>query len=258
MTLTWARSGKCIKCGADPVDAEKLFCSNHYAQVHRENQERKDVRRKEWTDRIPQIIRDAGVPERYVDARWATTDLLPPALVSELRKATRENTGLYLHGISGCGKTHAATSAFRTWVQQEVFSAIALDREPHESWKFLVVPEFLAGLRSARYSAAWSQASASNARILVLDELGAEPVTDFTLSILYNVINARYNHPHRCRTIITSNVDLNELAERTNDRIPSRLNEMCRVIRFPRKDLRGIVRERMQKQQTTTKCDDDD
>ena len=61
--------------------------------------------------------------------------------------------------------------------------------------------------------------------MLILDDLGAEKVTEYVRQSLYTLINKRYldNLP----TFFTSNLSLDEIAARLDDRISSRIFEMC-------------------------------
>jgi DNA replication protein DnaC len=65
-------------------------------------------------------------------------------------------------------------------------------------------------------------------RILVLDDLGTAKYTEFLCSIIYEIIEDRYqNHPGGL--IVTSNLSLCDLAETMgDDRVSSRLAELCR------------------------------
>mgnify|MGYP001583741503 FL=1 len=71
---------------------------------------------------------------------------------------------------------------------------------------------------------------------LILDDLGAEKTTDFARSILYQIIDYRYNYEKP--TIITSNLDIKEISERFDDRIASRIISLCPVITLDNKDYR--------------------
>lgn len=69
----------------------------------------------------------------------------------------------------------------------------------------------------------------SNVPFLVLDDLGVEKTTDFSRSILYMIINNRWEN--QLTTIITSNLSLKQLEEKLDDeRITSRIRRMCLVI----------------------------
>jgi DNA replication protein DnaC len=64
--------------------------------------------------------------------------------------------------------------------------------------------------------------------ILVLDDLGANKMSDWQYQILYSLINYRYDNLKT--TIITCNLSLTEL-ETTwqDDRITSRIQRMCKI-----------------------------
>lgn len=72
--------------------------------------------------------------------------------------------------------------------------------------------------------------------MLVIDDLGKERKTDWTQSILYDVINYRYEH--MLPTVITTNLTTDELANHCEGAVWSRLNEMCDTILMVGKDNR--------------------
>jgi DNA replication protein DnaC len=75
------------------------------------------------------------------------------------------------------------------------------------------------------------------ADILILDEIGTEKPSDWVFQMLYLLINYRYEYLKQ--TIIVSNFGLAELQERLNDdRIPSRIEEMCVSKSFEGRDYR--------------------
>lgn len=75
--------------------------------------------------------------------------------------------------------------------------------------------------------------------LLILDDLGAEFVTGFTASTLYNIINTRINH-HKS-TIISTNLSLKELNNQYADRVVSRLIGSYAVLWFQGQDIRRIM-----------------
>jgi len=68
----------------------------------------------------------------------------------------------------------------------------------------------------------------TSARLLFLDDLGAEKASEWTGEILYRVLDERYRQLRP--TIVVSNVPPRELASAVGDRIASRLTEMCRTV----------------------------
>jgi DNA replication protein DnaC len=57
--------------------------------------------------------------------------------------------------------------------------------------------------------------------LLILDDLGTEFVNQFTVSCLYNLFNTRRNRG--LSTIVSTNLSAEELSERYDDRIYSRI-----------------------------------
>ena len=72
--------------------------------------------------------------------------------------------------------------------------------------------------------------------LLVLDDLGKERKTDWTKSVLYDVINYRYEH--MLPTIITTNLSADDIANHCESAVWSRLNEMCDTVVMVGKDNR--------------------
>ena len=69
------------------------------------------------------------------------------------------------------------------------------------------------------------EAIAAQVDLLVLDDIGAERVTDWVLERLYKLVNRRYMDC--CSTIVTTNLDEQKLSDRVSYPLVSRLYEMC-------------------------------
>ena len=81
-----------------------------------------------------------------------------------------------------------------------------------------------------------------NCDLLILDDLGAEFTTPFTVSTLYNIINSRILQGKP--TIISSNVDVpQKLEERYTERFVSRLFGNYKVMKFLGKDIRILKKK---------------
>lgn len=74
--------------------------------------------------------------------------------------------------------------------------------------------------------------------LLIIDDLGVEFVTQFTVSELHNIINTRILRS--LPTIISTNLELNELEDKYTQRIASRIMGSCYPIRFCGKDIRQM------------------
>lgn len=72
---------------------------------------------------------------------------------------------------------------------------------------------------------------------LVLDDLGAEKVSDWVKSKMFEIINARYNN--LLATIITSNLNLDQIHRQYGDRLTDRIREMAIPFEIKGKNLRN-------------------
>lgn len=134
---------------------------------------------------------------------------------------------LYLYGTCGNGKTHLAGAAFRKRVEDglpcEFINPPALSRlfrkKEVEEERFLLKKfvEF---------------------EVLVINDLGVGRSTEFANQIFYEILDARINN-YRNGLIITSNLSLEDFALKSgDDRLPSRIAGMCKVIKVVGPDYR--------------------
>lgn len=135
-------------------------------------------------------------------------------------------------GGTGLGKTHLSTSIARVVIEHgyDVFynSAVGM----------------LADFETQRFGNSAVLGDADNTSryttcdLLILDDLGTELVNQFTLSVLYTVINTRMNLAKA--TIISTNLTAAELRKTYSDRITSRLFGEFNPIPFVGTDVRKL------------------
>jgi DNA replication protein DnaC len=145
--------------------------------------------------------------------------------------------GLMLIGPPGIGKTHIAVSALRQVVARTGASGLYYDTRA-----------LLKDIRNT-YNPVTHTAEMDvirpvmEAELLVLDDLGAERLTDWVEETMSLIVNTRYNE--RRPTIFTSNYedipdDLNSLLVRVGFRLHSRLREMCEFLEYDGPDYRNL------------------
>lgn len=76
------------------------------------------------------------------------------------------------------------------------------------------------------------------ANILVFDDLGSAHITSWNADVVNDLINTRWDELRP--TIFTSNLGPDDMAERMDPRIPSRLFGMCRTVVFEGEDRRQL------------------
>jgi DNA replication protein DnaC len=168
-----------------------------------------------------ELLRAIGYARRFVDA-------FPAA-----------QKGLMLIGPPGIGKTHIAVSVLREVIARAGARGLYYDTRA-----------LLRDIRST-YNPTLQMAEMDvirpvmEAELLVLDDLGAERLTDWVEETIGLIVNTRYNE--RRPTIFTSNYEdipdegeMNSLLVRVGFRLHSRLREMCEFLEYDGPDYRNL------------------
>ena len=165
-----------------------------------------------------------SIPERYQGVSY---DDVP----NNIRDAFEAGKGIYLWGGIGTGKTHIAYALQRhSQLPTSKRRAISIN-----------VVEILKEIRDdirrrPEEKERPLQTLMDYDGILILDDIGVEKASEFVRETLYLLINQRYND--MLPTIFTSNCSLDELSNRLEDRIPSRIKGMCEIIELKGEDRR--------------------
>jgi DNA replication protein DnaC len=159
---------------------------------------------------------------------------LPPRIVrdliliefSELPDIEIDNT--FIYGEVGTGKTLHAARLFIKYLE----TCFLNNKRIYV--KFESFPQLLSNLRKTYNNPNISEDSVMEVYLtvdlLVLDDFFTTRPTDWTMDIVYYLINYRYEH--LLPTIITSNNDLAELEELLQDqRITGRINRAYHIIK---------------------------
>jgi DNA replication protein DnaC len=134
--------------------------------------------------------------------------------------------GLLLYGPVGTGKTHLAVG-----ILKECFRRGLIGTQ-------MKVPDLLEEIRRGYDSADHTKEDkARNTFLVILDDLGAEKVTDWVREKLFSIIDHRYEKQKPL--IVTTNCTPKELTERIGERITDRLREMCAVHEIKGNSYRG-------------------
>ncbi len=174
----------------------------------------------------------------YADEPDEKTKLVPRTKMEGVLRFCRayaENFGtdspsVLMTGATGLGKTHLSLA----------IAQAAIDRG------FGVIygsaQNFMLQLERERFGRApagsESERHLLECDLLILDDLGAEFITPFVISTVYNLINTRLMSG--LPTIISTNLTIKELEEKYSPRIVSRIIGSYRVLHFIGKDVRQL------------------
>lgn len=181
------------------------------------------------------------LPERY---RGKAIPVTKQALwaISEVRKGN----SLFLTGIPGSGKTHLAVALLNEWFAE---SMVLGEEGPYPSKgnpMFLPAVELLLEIKESWRAEENAQADSekmildkySRKPLLIIDDLGAEKISEWSRQVVYLLIDRRYRD---CKqTIITSNLSIQALANQLDARIASRISEMGSILEMENKDYRTV------------------
>lgn len=239
---------------AEGIEAYKLEQATAKKQAETEEQEKK---RRKHRELVTEIKRESGMSVRFLQRTFDTfnvddnnraaytaakeyADHFDEQLPTQ-GKAAQNKNGLFIVGSPGTGKTHLAAAIANSVMEtgkQVVFGTMI---------------DLLGQIKEMfRYDGGESEMLRKYKTIplLVIDDIGKEPPTDWAVSTIYNIINGRYE---ACLpTVVTSNYEKTDFITRltpkeTRDDTTARatldrLREMCRGVKMFGESRRGGVR----------------
>ena len=136
----------------------------------------------------------------------------------------KDGENLYLYGSAGLGKTYLCSAiaerATKNGHSVLYYSAFELFRiAPSEMEELLSLLE--------------------EVDLLILDDLGTEYVTEYSSALFFHIVNSRLNG--KKKTVISSNLNLNDLANSYSPRVASRIGGAYTLLPFFGKDLRTSI-----------------
>ena len=186
-----------------------------------------------------QLLRCAEIAERLIPPVFRRQVELPPAVSrwlsdlwgAELASDPFSKNGLALIGRPGAGKTQTAWSIIASLLQHG-----------WEDFRFEETSDLFDEFTRRSHSKSSDRdfiKSLGEVDILILDDLGAKPLTDFREERLERILNERWKHGRP--TIITTNIAAPNFGAHFGDRNASRIAGMCQIVTFPNYDHRSGI-----------------
>jgi len=165
------------------------------------------------------FLKYLGIPKEYLQCSFENfqgNDIL----VKGFQRYCSKVQSLLLIGICGCGKTHIVVAVMRELVKQNV----SISR-----MEFKPARKLLQEIKASYDNKIISESEVSilqrygSKPLLILDDFGFdETPSDWQVNILYSLLDERINQS--VKTIITTNLSLEEIEDKFGSRIASRLS----------------------------------
>jgi DNA replication protein DnaC len=177
----------------------------------------------------------ARVPPRYRDCTLTGFDAYSQRLVEKVRLVTswangELETGLYLFGGVGTGKTHLAVGAMRVLIERGFRGEFVNARS--------FVMQCQTAFRQKESAREIVDEILHHADFLILDDLGSEKSTEYVRQSLLHLVDECYSR--QVVLVVTSNCGF-EALNQLDERIASRLAEMCDRVKFDEADYRAQI-----------------
>jgi DNA replication protein DnaC len=238
-SLSKDQKSKCPHCGKEipfttfeamgRTFSVPVACECMVKRYEREEAERLQ---QEKAARVEKLFNMTRIGERLKAATFDTWEDRPePSIklahttalrfVAQWDSCRASGRGILFYGDPGTGKSHMAAAILHALLPKGTITV------------YQSVPDLLQRIRNT-YDKANNERedelmrSLEESELLILDDLGAEQMTDWVRDRIYRIIDSRYRNQRPL--IITSNLTLDQIGEQFTDRIADRLIEMCRVI----------------------------
>lgn len=167
-------------------------------------------------------LRDAKIEKLYKKTEQDVRILKICRLYAErFDEMLEKNQGLLFYGGVGTGKTFAAACIANYLLDR---------RRPVVMTSFVKLLETMQGFKEDN---SVLLTRLNRAKLLIIDDLGAERSTDFALEKVYNIVDSRYRA--MLPIILTTNLSMEEMKETTDiryARIYDRIFELCHPVQF--------------------------
>lgn len=217
------------------------------AQAEEERRARLEAERRHQ-ERVKALMQKSGIWALYREKTFEAYRVTPEnqrtytavrAYVRKFEELRKKGKGLYISGSCGTGKTHLAAAAALELIGREhsVICIVGIDllakiKQSYDDHSNLSEYEILKDYLDAG--------------LLIIDDLGKEYITDWSLAMLYSVINMRAGGLRPI--IITTNYTDEQLIHRlgrsgdatTARAIVSRLHEVCYSLGLGGPDYRSV------------------
>ena len=204
----------CTKCLDEKIEQENAA----HQQQMREQHAKDSLERKLGRASIPPRFAVKSFEDYKADTKEQQRALrMCKDYADNFEQYRKSGTSILLLGDVGTGKTHLAASIANQVVRETKFTAVYTTASTivrHVKSTFDKESELTEGQAYGVYSAM---------DLLVIDEVGVQNATEFELTVMFEVVNSRYEE--MLPTLVISNRSIEDLPKFLGDRVVDRLRE---------------------------------
>lgn len=253
--LKWGQTIRLWKPSPQRCDCEqatKYWTDFDREQAAEEERKKERERREIMRARVKKLLGESGIKSRFMRRTFANflRDTRQRDTCYRAAKEYADNwqthaangDGLYIEGTNGTGKTHLAAAIALQLLGQGIPVICKTSDDLLQDIKRTFETQ---GITEREVLSVYR-----NIDLLIVDDLGKEQCTDWSMSTLYSIFNDRYESMRP--TIITTNYRAEDLTQALIPKggdnkkivaIISRLRETSRVLTMAWEDFRGAEHE---------------
>lgn len=235
-----------IRCSCE--QAQRYWADHDRKQAEKEAQEEREKYIQQHIDKIKKLGADSGIKKRFLQRRFKNFKCdteerrkcydIALEYADNFDSHKKKGEGIFFEGTNGTGKTHLAAAIAIRLISKGIPVI------------FKTFDDILTDIKRAYDTEGVNEYEVKNVYknvdLLVIDDLGKEKCTEWSMSILYSILNYRYES--MLPVIITTNYNADGL---TRAMIPdgsddtsimsiiSRLKEVSAVVTMVWKDIRN-------------------
>lgn len=205
-----------------------------------------ELYKNSFISNIPQNVHinsDMRIPRNFVGSTFSQLEGYENKIKQGKNSVIEKKCGLYIYGRCGAGKTHFAISLMYEWVKSNTYFEIFANKPQHTFPKglplFVAVDDFCREIEE-QYKNRSTESEICNkysrAPLLVIDDLFTVKNKERSQEAIIYLISKAYKNGQQI--IITADHILEDVAEHIDERVASRMLEMCCLIHLDGEDYR--------------------
>lgn len=244
VVLFWKQSPVRCKC----EKALEYWAEHDRREAEKKVQEEEEERQRKLRERVEKLLGKSGIKKRFQQRTFEnfrrdtngrnTNYIIAKAYADKWQMHYINGDGLYIEGTNGTGKTHLAAAIALQLIKQGIPVICKTSSD--------LLMDIKRSFDRKDVSEAQVLDIYKRVDLLIVDDLGKEQCSDWSMSTLYSIFNDRYEDMKP--TIITTNYSADDLIQALTPKgyddskivaIISRLRETSTIMTMAWADIRG-------------------